>query len=72
MKDRVSIALASSLLALVVFGVFFATPAHPVFPWHDVPGYMAVIGFLGCIVVVLIAKSIGKKFLQRPEDYDDN
>jgi hypothetical protein len=40
---------------------------HPVFPWHYVPGYAAVIGLVGCIVVVQISKWLGRVFLQRPE-----
>ncbi|MFA9446902.1 hypothetical protein [Egicoccus sp. AB-alg6-2] len=33
------------------------------------PGYGALIGFGGCVVIVVVSKWIGKRLLERPEGY---
>lgn len=66
--DRVTLTLAGVLLLLVVIEAVVIPHYHPVFPWHAVPGYSAVIGLLGCIVVVQLSKWLGKLFLQGPEE----
>jgi cell shape-determining protein MreD len=33
------------------------------------PGYMAAFAFLGCIVIIVASKWLGKIALQRPETY---
>jgi hypothetical protein len=67
-KDRVAITLAVVLLALVLVEATVIPHYHPEFPWHYVPGYSAMIGLFGCIVVVMISKWLGKALLQRPEE----
>ncbi|MEJ2066697.1 MAG: hypothetical protein P8Y09_01765 [Deltaproteobacteria bacterium] len=44
---------------------------HPLFWWETVPDFDAVFGFLGCILIVLISKMLGKYWLQKDEDYYD-
>lgn len=70
MGKRVTLVLAATLIALVVFDTLFIEH-HYVFPWQKVPGYLGIIGFVSCIVVVIVSKQLGKAFLQRPEGYDD-
>jgi hypothetical protein len=67
LRDRITIALSVALLLMVLAEAFLIPHYHPVFPWHYVPGYAAIIGLVGCIVVVQISKWLGKAFLQRPE-----
>jgi hypothetical protein len=66
--DRVAIGLGGVLLALVALEATVIPHYHPEFPWHYVPGYSAMIGLFGCLVVVMISKWLGKAFLQRPEE----
>jgi hypothetical protein len=33
------------------------------------PGYGAALGLLGCSVIIVVSKWLGKVFIQRPEDY---
>jgi uncharacterized membrane protein len=44
---------------------------HPLFRWETIPAFDAVFGFLGCILIVLISKMLGKYWLQKDEDYYD-
>lgn len=39
--------------------------------WHGLPAFFAVYGALGCAVLVLVSKALGKLWLQRPEADDD-
>jgi hypothetical protein len=67
LKDRVAIGLAGVLLVLVLLEATVIPHYHPEFPWHYLPGYSAMIGLFGCILVVMISKWLGKALLQRPE-----
>lgn len=69
--DLTVFALVALLIALVAIEYFFAPHYRPVFPWHHLPGYMAVIGLVASVVLVALAKGAGALFLQRPEDADD-
>ncbi len=68
MTDRVTLILSAALLALVLLEATLIPHEHPEFPWHHVPGYAAIIGLLGCIVVVQLSKWLGKTLLQQPEE----
>lgn len=37
--------------------------------WHHSPGFFAILGFAGCVLLVKTSKLLGKALLQRPEDY---
>lgn len=50
---------------------FLVVPEHPHFFWEKIPAFDALFGFLGCIIIVLIAKTLGHFWLQKDEDYYD-
>ncbi len=68
--SKATIWLAGVLVVLVVAEALFAPHHHPVFPWHRVPGFLAMVGLVSCIVVVKLSKAMGKWWLQRSEEYD--
>lgn len=70
MGRRATFILSAVLIALVVIDMLFVEH-HVHFPWQKVTGYLAVIGLVSCIVVVILSKLLGKYFLQRPEEYDE-
>jgi len=39
--------------------------------WSHINGFFAAFGLIGCAVIVMIAKWLGKYWLQRKEDYYD-
>jgi hypothetical protein len=60
--SRVWAITAAALVAGVVADVLVgATP----------PGFIAVYSFVGCLVIIVVSKWLGKLFLQRPEPADD-
>ena len=45
-------------------------PAHDAW-WNRIPVFFALFGFFGCIGIIFLAKSLGKLFLRKGEDYYD-
>ncbi len=43
---------------------------HTYHDWENVPAFYALYGFMGCVVLVLVAKWM-RTFLMRAEDYYD-
>ncbi len=39
--------------------------------WLDICGFFALLGFIGCVVLVVVSKWLGKYWLQRNKDYYD-
>ena len=55
--------------ALLVL-VDFIVHRHIYHDWESIPAFYAIYGFIGCVVLVLIATEM-RKFLMRGEDYYD-
>lgn len=47
----------------------FSPASHPELLWHRIPGFDFVYGIVGCALIVLVSKRLGKRFLQRSESY---
>ncbi len=56
---------------LFLFVLDFVIHRHVVHGWENLWGFYAIYGFIGCVVLVLIAKWM-RTFLMRPEDYYEN
>lgn len=48
----------------------FIVHRHIYHDWENIPAFYAIYGFVGCVVLVLIAREM-RKFLMRKEDYYD-
>lgn len=48
----------------------FIVHRHIYHDWENIPAFYAVYGFVGCVVLVLIAKAM-RKVLMKEEDYYD-
>ena len=49
----------------------FLYQRHPQHAWDGWPGFYAGYGFVGCVLLVLVAKLL-RRFLKRPENYYDD
>ncbi len=52
----------------ILFLLDFIIHRHKIHPWEGLLGFYAVYGFVGCVVLVLVAKWM-RTFLMRDEDY---
>jgi hypothetical protein len=39
--------------------------------WNTIPAFWILFGFIGCLILILVAKILGKLLLNRKEDYYD-
>ena len=39
--------------------------------WNWIPAFFALFGFFGCLLIIVFAKWLGKRFLRKREDYYD-
>lgn len=50
---------------------FFSDAAPHHFSWEALPIFYIGFGFLGCAVMIIVPKLLGKLFLVKDEDYYD-
>lgn len=68
-KKNVQKVLYSLYLACaILLATDFFYPRHTIHPWEGLIGFYALYGFLGCVVLVLVAKAM-RKVVMRKEDY---
>ena len=67
-KKRVYLLLAVIMVIMVIIEVLFAHPHYHMI-WNSVPGFDLLIGFAGARVLILLAKVVMAKILQRDENY---
>lgn len=48
----------------------FIVHRHIYHDWENIPAFYAIYGFIGCVILVLIAKAM-RKVLMKKEDYYD-
>jgi hypothetical protein len=55
----------------LLFALDFVIHRHTVHSWENLWGFYPIYGFVGCVVLVIVAKWM-RTFLMRPEDYYDS
>ncbi len=58
-------------LAVIVIADFVVPRKDMYLEWEKIPGFYALFGFIACIIIIFIAKTVGHKLLMRKEDYYD-
>jgi hypothetical protein len=58
-------------LILAVAADFFVRREHVAFFWDKLPGFSAVYGLISCILIIVVSKALGHKWLIKKEDYYD-
>jgi len=56
---------------VLLFALDFVIHRHTTHSWENLWGFYAIFGFIGCVVLVLVATWM-RTFLMRPEDYYDH
>jgi hypothetical protein len=73
-RTRTVLLVGGAAVVAVSLLLEIAVPAHHGPGWrdvwfHHVPGFYGVVGFAGCWLLVKVSKTLGKLWLQRPEDH---
>ncbi|MBC7324542.1 MAG: hypothetical protein H5T99_04420 [Moorella sp. (in: Bacteria)] len=68
MKKWAGIAITAIFVLTFVLNLT-AGGHHEESSWHHLPGLYIILGFGGCIAFVVMAKALGKYFLQRDDQY---
>lgn len=55
---------------IILFALDFVVHRHTLHSWENLWGFYAIYGFVGCVILVLIAKWM-RLFLMRSKDYYD-
>lgn len=63
--------LSLALLIIISLIVEFTMHHHFHHWWSDIPAFWIYFGFVGCLVLILFAKLLGKLLVNRKEDYYD-
>ncbi len=63
------VVLALLVLADVIPGLIHKEHAHTAI--ERLPGFWALFGFLGCVVLILLSKAFGHAGIMKREDYYD-
>ncbi len=58
---------------VVTIGLQLFGPEHPhPHAWDVIPGFYVIYGFVGCVLIIVVSKALGKGALQKREDYYDD
>jgi hypothetical protein len=60
-----------ALSILAGFWVSFFLRPHHYFIWERLPVFNALYGFVGCVVIILGSKALGRWWLRKQEGYYD-
>ena len=56
------------MVSALLLALDFLLDRHSSHPWDKIPGFYAFYGFIGCVLLVIIAKWL-RFFLMRPQGY---
>lgn len=59
------------VLCAILVVVDFVVHRHVYHDWEKIPAFYAIYGFVGCVILVVIAKEM-RKVIMRDEDYYDD
>ncbi|MFQ5996408.1 MAG: hypothetical protein ACE5KP_02130 [Dehalococcoidales bacterium] len=68
---RTWLLVSITLLILFILLDLFLVSGHVEFPWSRLAGFFSLFGFLGCLLIIVLAKLLGHYWLQRKENYYD-
>ena len=77
LRDHLQIVVRTGLAVLVVLVVLDAIPAvvdkaHAHTAMEHIPAFWTVFGLLGCLLLVVLAKTLGRLGISTREDYYDD
>jgi hypothetical protein len=71
-RSKVLSRIMLGLMAALVIADIAIPSGYDRFFWESLSGAGAIYGLFSCVVIVVVSKFLGYKFLYRKEDYFDN
>lgn len=68
-RGRLLSLLTLAMMAVLVLADIVLPPDYLRFPWDGIGGFAAVLGFVGCVFFIAVAKGLGTLLVYKPEDY---
>jgi len=71
---RLWLLVSAGALLLAVAGdwLLFGGGRHGEFWWSYFPSFFALFGFIGCLAIIALAKTAGRYWLEKGENYYQN
>jgi hypothetical protein len=69
MRRFVAVFLSLLIISILLDLFLVVGEGHNGFPWSHLAGFFALFGFIGCLLIIIVAKLLGHHWLQRREDY---
>lgn len=66
---RVLSLIVLGLMGALVLADILLPPDYVRFPWDGIGGFAAILGFVGCVFFIAVAKGLGILLLYQSEDY---
>ncbi|OGW16579.1 MAG: hypothetical protein A3G93_14000 [Nitrospinae bacterium RIFCSPLOWO2_12_FULL_45_22] len=60
-----------SIILACLADLFISHHDHAPFWWHKLPAFDALYGFIGGILLIIVAQALGRYWLQKDADYYD-
>ncbi len=65
--------IALGVVTAITVGLQLFGPENPKgHAWDRIPAFYALFGFVGCVLIIVVSKALGKAALQKKEDYYDD
>lgn len=71
MKRWIMVSISVLVIFVLLDLLLVSGHVHIEFPWSHITGFFSLFGFIGCLVLIIVAKLLGHHWLQRKEDYYD-
>lgn len=64
--------ISLGLIALIEIAVVYLFHlGHGYFWFENLPAFGSIYGFISCVLIIVVSKLLGKKWLMKKEDYYD-
>lgn len=60
---------AFSVTLVLVTALSFVVKGHPYFSFEELPGFYSLVGLSSTIFIIAVAKTLGKLWLKKKENY---
>ncbi|MFC1930807.1 hypothetical protein ACFLXJ_01190 [Chloroflexota bacterium] len=71
MKRRLVIFISTLVIFILLDLWLVIGHGHEALPWSHIAGFFSLYGFIGCLLLIALAKLLGHYWLQHKEDYYD-